>query len=116
MLNIKGQISSRYRVRRAVIPKTRNPFINTHLLALGPDGRGRERFWTSSCIYAKGTTCLLLDEDGEYRALSARESSCRLIPAGRRCTLPNTHTFRRNDPFAPKIQELLTRWKIDDGF
>ena len=27
--------------------------------------------------------------------------------------VPNTHTFRRNDPFAPKIQELLTRWKID---
>ncbi|MHB9129709.1 MAG: hypothetical protein ACYDBB_01295 [Armatimonadota bacterium] len=27
--------------------------------------------------------------------------------------VPNTHTYRRNDPFAPKIQELLTRWKID---
>jgi len=26
---------------------------------------------------------------------------------------PNTHTFKRNDPFAPKIQELLKRWKID---
>lgn len=27
--------------------------------------------------------------------------------------VPNTHTFKRNDPFAPKIQELLERWKID---
>jgi len=27
--------------------------------------------------------------------------------------VPNTHTFRRNDPYAPKIQELLKRWKID---
>jgi hypothetical protein len=26
---------------------------------------------------------------------------------------PNSHTFKRNDPFAPKIQELLRRWKID---
>ncbi|MHB9023074.1 MAG: hypothetical protein ACYC7E_02725 [Armatimonadota bacterium] len=27
--------------------------------------------------------------------------------------VPNTHTYKRNDPFAPKIQELLKRWKID---
>lgn len=27
--------------------------------------------------------------------------------------VPNTHTFKRNDPFAPKIQELLQRWQID---
>ncbi len=26
---------------------------------------------------------------------------------------PNTHTFKRNDPFALKILELLKRWKID---
>jgi len=68
MLNLEGKIPCRCTMRRATIPKTRDPFINTHLLALGPDARGRDRFWTSSCNMTQGTTCVLINEDGEHRA------------------------------------------------
>jgi len=36
------------KVLRAPIPKGRDPFVNTPLLPLGPDDRGRQRFWISS--------------------------------------------------------------------
>ncbi len=66
-LDLKGRIAVRCRVRQAPIPKTRDPFINTHLLSIGPDADGRERFWTSSCNMVQGTTCVIVNEDGAHR-------------------------------------------------
>lgn len=42
-----------------------------------------------------------------------RQDSGRQVTRSFTLAVPNTHTFKRNDPFAPKIQELLKRWKID---
>ena len=67
MLDLRGKIPCQCRVRRVRIPKTRDPFINTHLLALGPDANGRDRFWTSSCNMVQGTTCVIVNEDGEHQ-------------------------------------------------
>ena len=54
-------------VKRFPIPKTRDPFVNTPLLPVGPDKRGRERFWISSCNMNSGCLAALVNEDGEQR-------------------------------------------------
>ena len=66
-IDLRGKIPGPCRVRRVRIPKTRDPFINTHLLALGPDADGRDRFWTSSCNMVQGTTCVIINEDGDHQ-------------------------------------------------
>jgi hypothetical protein len=52
---------------RVPIPKSPDPFINAALITLGVDGKGRERFWISSCNGGQGSTGIVLDEDGNYR-------------------------------------------------
>lgn len=55
------------KVIRVGIPKSRDPFVNARLISLGCDGRGRERFWISSCNGGRGSTGIVIDEDGNYR-------------------------------------------------
>jgi len=52
---------------RVPIPATRDPFINTPLLSLGPDARGVERFWISTWNSVLGCQGLLIDELGAQR-------------------------------------------------
>lgn len=54
-------------IRRAEIPLARDPFVNTPLIALGPDKNGRDRFWISSYNAAVGCLGVLINEDGEHR-------------------------------------------------
>ena len=42
-----------------------------------------------------------------------RQDGGRQVARSFTVSTPNTHTFKRNDPLAPKIQELLKRWQID---
>ena len=55
------------RVVRVPIPKCRDPFVNTPLVALGPGPDGAERFWISTWNANVGTTAVLIDELGRYR-------------------------------------------------
>jgi hypothetical protein len=52
---------------RVPIPRTRDPFVNTPLLAVGPDAEGRDRFWISSYNAVEGCFGVLVDEDGGRR-------------------------------------------------
>ncbi|MDF2670539.1 MAG: hypothetical protein K0R67_2845 [Paenibacillus sp.] len=52
---------------RAAIPRTRDPFINTSLLALGPGDDGEERFWISSWNSNSGSTGVIVTESGKER-------------------------------------------------
>jgi len=52
---------------RVAIPPTRDPFVNTPLIAVGEGPDGKERFWTSTWNANVGTIAVLIDEDGEYR-------------------------------------------------
>lgn len=61
------EIVPKCRILRASIPKTRDPFVNTPLLSLGPDAQGGERFWISTWNAVEGTTCALVNEVGDYR-------------------------------------------------
>ncbi|MER7498820.1 PQQ-binding-like beta-propeller repeat protein [Nonomuraea pusilla] len=47
---------------RVPVPKTRDPFVNTPLLRIGPD-----RFWTSSWNATSGSTGVLVRADGSAR-------------------------------------------------
>jgi hypothetical protein len=49
------------------IPPCRDPFINTPLLALGPDAAGVERFWISTWNSVTGCIGALVDEHGGHR-------------------------------------------------
>jgi hypothetical protein len=53
-------------IRRAPIPKTRDPFVNTPLIRV-PGADGAERFWISSWNGNAGTTAVLIDARGEHR-------------------------------------------------
>lgn len=59
--------------RRGPIPPTRDPFINTPLLPLGPDDRGVERVWISSNNRHAGATGVLVDEHGHPRLYRLRD-------------------------------------------
>ena len=58
--------------RSAPIPRARDPFVNTPLLPLTPDGKGLDRFWISSFNGAFGSLGVVVDELG----------GCRLYPFG----------------------------------
>ncbi|HTL51317.1 MAG TPA: hypothetical protein VL860_01950, partial [Planctomycetota bacterium] len=49
------------------IPQTRDPFVNTPLLPVGPGKNGAERFWISSWNSLEGTIGVLVDEFGQSR-------------------------------------------------
>ncbi len=49
------------------IPKTPDPFINTPLINIGPDERGRDRFWISSWNHNAGSLGLCVTEFGDVR-------------------------------------------------
>jgi len=49
------------------IPPGRDPFVNTPLLALGPDRNGNERFWISTWNANVGCLAALVTEAGEAR-------------------------------------------------
>jgi len=52
---------------RIQIPACRDPFVNTPLLALGPDAAGVERFWISTWNSVTGCLGALVDENGAFR-------------------------------------------------
>ncbi len=55
-------------VRRAAIPGTPGPFVNTPLLRLTPDPKtGRDRFWISTWNSNEGSLAALVDESGRHR-------------------------------------------------
>ena len=49
------------------IPRTREPFVNTPLLSLGPGEDGSERFWIATYNRMNGATGVLVTEDGRHR-------------------------------------------------
>ncbi len=55
------------RWRRAPLPSVREPFINIRLLPLGKGRDGRNRFWTSTHNMVRGSTGMVIDEDGNFR-------------------------------------------------
>ncbi|MBA3709570.1 MAG: hypothetical protein H0W83_12210 [Planctomycetes bacterium] len=57
----------RPRHQRVPIPRTRDPFVNTPLIAVGADAAGRDRFWTSSYNAVEGCFGVLVDEAGTHR-------------------------------------------------
>ncbi|HOS44754.1 MAG TPA: hypothetical protein PK794_13780, partial [Armatimonadota bacterium] len=54
-------------VRRAPIPPTRDPFVNTPLIRVKRDDREVEWFWISTWNSAVGATAALVSELGEHR-------------------------------------------------
>ena len=54
-------------VKRIPIPKTRDPFVNTPLLPVGPDKQGRERFWMTTLNRTVGCLGALVNAAGEQR-------------------------------------------------
>ncbi len=52
---------------QVAVPSSRDPFINTHLIPLGPGEDGVERFWISSWNSNSGTQGVLVDENGRER-------------------------------------------------
>lgn len=52
---------------RIPLPKSRDPFVNTPLLALGPGADGVDRFWISTWNNVSGTQGVLLTADGRAR-------------------------------------------------
>ncbi|GAA1560867.1 hypothetical protein GCM10009804_17090 [Kribbella hippodromi] len=50
---------------RVAVPRTRDPFVNTPLLSIGPGADGVELFWISSWNSNVGCTALLVRADGE---------------------------------------------------
>ncbi len=57
----------RSKVLRASIPASPDPFINTPLIALGPDEKGKDRFWISTWNANVGPLAVLVNEDGDTR-------------------------------------------------
>ena len=55
------------RTIRVPTPKTRDPFVNTPLISLGPDETGEERFWISSLNCCVGCLGVLFKESGWHR-------------------------------------------------
>jgi hypothetical protein len=55
------------RALRVPVPHTRDPFVNTPLLSLGPGADGEERFWISTWNSCVGTLALLVTESGKAR-------------------------------------------------
>lgn len=60
-----GKTTKQLRIR---IPKGPDPFINAQFVSLGCDKQGRERFWISSCNGGRGSTGVVIDEEGEHHA------------------------------------------------
>jgi len=52
---------------RVPIPKTRDPFVNTPMLAIGPGKDGLDRFWISSYNANVGCMGVMVDEYGRER-------------------------------------------------
>lgn len=64
-------------LRRTPVPLGPDPFVNTPLIALGPDEDGVERFWTSSVNVNVGALGLLVRADGRSRRYQfGRPHSC----------------------------------------
>lgn len=57
----------RAKALRAPIPPSPDPFVNTPLIALGPDENGKDRFWTSTWNANVGSLAVLVNEDGDSR-------------------------------------------------
>src|SRR4051812_45666483 len=55
------------RVLSVPIPKTRDPFVNTNLISLGPDQDGQERFWISTWNSNVGPLAVMVTETGAAR-------------------------------------------------
>lgn len=70
------------------VPKTRDPFINTPLIALGENHAGVERFWISSWNGNVGCSGVMVSETGESRVYQfAKEHDCFYSACG---TSPDT--------------------------
>jgi len=63
------------KVRRAPIPATRDPFINSLLIRIAPRADGTERFWVSTWNSLLGALGAVVGEDGEYRIYRAPDHS-----------------------------------------
>lgn len=62
------------KLRRVAIPRTRDPFVNVPLTALGADGKGEEWFWTSSCNPGNGSLGVILNSRGDHRVIRFGEA------------------------------------------
>jgi len=70
MSNVRTRPASRRPTRtlRVSIPRTRDPFVNTPLISLGPDASGEERFWISTWNSCVGALALVVSESSKARA------------------------------------------------
>lgn len=62
-----SQANAAGRIVRAPIPRTRDPFINTNLISVGPGDDGEERFWISTYNNSAGCIGALISESGTAR-------------------------------------------------